>query len=67
MSDIGCMTEPQQIALAPEDLQLLQEVYDEVCGIRNLDKADSEAIASELVQLYELGVREEQQLKALIS
>ncbi|MFN7093280.1 MAG: hypothetical protein ACK4P4_22360 [Allorhizobium sp.] len=52
---------------APEDLKLLQDIYDEVCGTRNLDKLNSESIASELVQLFELGVREEQQLKALIS
>ncbi|MFN7103503.1 MAG: hypothetical protein ACK4N1_12880 [Pseudorhizobium sp.] len=61
------MTQSTNLPFAPEDLQLLQEVYDEVCGIRNVEKSDSEAIAKELVQLYELGVRDEQQLKALIS
>ena len=61
------MKDPLNIPFAPEDLQLLQEIYDEVCGNRNLDTLDSEVIASELVQLYELGVREEQGLKALIN
>ncbi|MBU1314640.1 MAG: hypothetical protein KKB97_11755 [Alphaproteobacteria bacterium] len=65
--DVAGMTDPMNIPFAPEDLQLLQEIYDEVCGTRNLDELDSEVIASELVQLYELGVREEQELKALIS
>ena len=67
MGDIASMTDPMNIPFAPEDLQLLQEIYDEVCGARNSDTLDSEVIASELVQLYELGVREEQELKALIS
>ena len=67
MGDFVGMTEPMNIPFAPEDLQLLQEIYDEVCGTRNLDTLESEVIASELVQLYELGVREEQELKALIS
>jgi hypothetical protein len=61
------MTEQTNLPLAPEDLQLLQEVYDEVRGTRNLDQVASELVASELVQLYQLGVREEEQLKALIS
>jgi cellobiose phosphorylase len=61
------MTEQTNLPLAPEDLQLLQEVYDEVRGTRNLDQVESELVASELVQLYQLGVREEEQLKALIS
>lgn len=67
MTDTVGMTESENIHFAPEDLKLLEEVYDEICGIRSLDKTDAEAIASELVQLYEMGVRDEQQLKALIS
>lgn len=66
MGDFAGMTDPMNIPFAPEDLQLLQEIYDEVCGTRNPDTRDSEVIASELVQLYELGVREEQELKALM-
>jgi hypothetical protein len=61
------MTESENIPFAPEDLQLLQDVYEEVCGIRNIEKADAGAVASELVQLYQLGVRDEEQLKAFIS
>lgn len=61
------MTESENIHFAPEDTQFLQDFCEEVCGIRNLDKADSGEVASELVQLYQLGVRDEEQLKALLS
>lgn len=55
--------------LTPSDLDVLQRVLANVCSRRNLEKSgpDAENIAAELVDLYRMGVRREQELSALIS
>lgn len=55
--------------LAPSDLEVLSRAFEAACERRGIDKtaADAENIAAELFQLYEYGVRGEQELGALIN
>jgi hypothetical protein len=55
--------------LAPADLAIIQRVLDAACERRGVAKEgrDAEHIAAELVELYSHGVRDEQELSALIS
>lgn len=55
--------------LQPSDLEVLQRTFEAACSRRGIDKnaADAENIAAELFQLYEYGIRGEQELGALIS
>ena len=60
---------PDTRPLAPSDLDVIQRVLADICKRRNLDASgiDAENIAAELVELYGMGVRREQELGALIS
>ena len=55
--------------LTPSDLDVIQRVLANVCNRRNLETGgpDAENIAAELLDLYRMGVRREQELSALIS
>lgn len=57
------------LLLEPSDLDVLERVLDAACERRGIDRTDvgAEYIAAELVQLYELGVKNEVELSALIS
>jgi hypothetical protein len=60
---------PDLRPLNPSDLDTLERVLDAVCKRRGIDKSDLDAeyIAAELVQYYTQGVRQEVELKALVS
>lgn len=55
--------------ISPDELQLLQDVFDQILSQRGLEKTQEDAVvlAAELVRLYELGVRDSQSLRALVS
>jgi hypothetical protein len=57
-----------QFALGPQELAMLQRVFDFVCETRSLGRESSDAthVAAYLVDLYERGVRQERQLMAMV-
>jgi hypothetical protein len=52
----------------PVGLAMLQRIFDSACESRDIQKAgtDGENLAAALVQLYEQGIRQEDQLASLI-
>jgi hypothetical protein len=55
--------------LDPEDLEMLQKVFDQLCERRRLEKGSAAAnrIARDLIDLFQHGIRGERQLLMMLS
>lgn len=53
----------------PEELVMLQRVFDELCAQRGITKSTPEAmgVAETLMDLFQSGIRTEEQLLAMLS
>jgi hypothetical protein len=58
----------RQSVLLPEEIATLQRVFDQTCNALGIQKKSSQAegLAATLVNLYERGVRTEEQLTAMV-
>lgn len=56
-------------AIEPEDLQMLQKVLEKMCDQRGIIKSSARAadIATDVISLFQLGVRREDQLVARLN
>jgi hypothetical protein len=56
-------------AISPEELDMLQRVFDRICQQRGLTKQSREAasVAASLMALFQSGIRSEKQLLAMMS
>lgn len=54
--------------IEPEELDMLQRVFDNICEMRHFRKKTDEAVelAAMVMNLYQHGIRDEQQLLAMI-
>ncbi len=60
---------PSASALNPEDLSMLQQVFDRICDKRGIIKHTGRAsdVAGDLIDLFQHGIRNEVQLLRLLS
>ncbi|MDO1582515.1 hypothetical protein [Rhizobium oryzicola] len=55
--------------IMPEELSMLQQLFETIANRRRLDKRSTQAVelAALIINLYEHGVRREEQLRALLA
>jgi hypothetical protein len=56
-------------AFSPQDLRILQQVFDQACAERQITKGsiEAEALAAEIMMLFHSGIADESELNAKLS